>query len=95
MQNKTDYLLKYVTNETYQKILKNNHSITIQNLIDNRIDVDLNIRHLISYDIKNLDKVIEARLDDLLLSHQEFIKKINTYEENLGKDGLVNMLENS
>ena len=55
MQRETDYLLKYVTNETYQKILKKNHTYTIENLIDNRVDVDLNIRYLIKLGVKNID----------------------------------------
>ena len=90
----TSYLLKYVSNKTYNKILKNNELI-IENLIDNRVDVDLNIRHLLSLGVKNIDVIVEERLDDLLLEHKRFIKKMDKYIEKLTKDGLINMLENS
>ena len=95
MKEKPEYLLKYISNETYMKILKNNGDYVIENLIDNRIDVDLNIRYLLKLGIKNIDIVVQERLDDLLLSNNLFIKKMDDYEDNLTKDGLVNMLENS
>ena len=90
----TSYLLKYVSNKTYNKILKNN-GLIIENLIDNRVDVDLNIRHLLSLGVKNIDVIVEERLDDLLLEHKRFIKKMDKYVEKLTKDGLIDMLENS
>ena len=95
LNKETEYLLKYVTNETYQKILKKNHEYTIENLSDNYVEVDLNIRYLIKLGVKNIDLVVMERLDDLLLSNNEFIEKMNEYERNLTKIGLINMLENS
>lgn len=95
MKRKTDYLLKYISNDTYEEILAKITSHVIENLIDNRIDVDLNIRYLISYGVKDIDKVIKDRLDDLLLSNNDFIEKIEKYELKLGKDNLISMLENS
>lgn len=95
MQNETEYLLKYITNDTYKKILAKSHDYTISDLIDNRVDVDLNIRYLLKYGIKNIDIIVLNRLDDLLLSHNDFIKKMTTYEHKLTKEGLINMLENS
>lgn len=95
MQRETDYLLKYIGNDTYQKILTRNHSYTKEDLINNRVDVDLNIRYLIKLGIKNIDRVVMERLDDLLLPNLEFIKKMNHYEEKLTKQGFIDMLENS
>ena len=95
MERETDYLLKYIRNDTYQKILKKNHDYTIENITDNRVDVDLNIRYLLHYGVKNIDLVVLERLDDLLLSHNDFIKKINDYEDKLTKSGVIDMLENS
>lgn len=95
MYKETDYLLKYVTNETYQKILKKNHTYMIENLIDNRVDVDLNIRYLIKLGVKNIDRVVLERLDDLLLKNNEFESKMNGYINKLTKDGLIDMLDNS
>lgn len=95
MKEKPEYLLKYISNETYKKILNNIGDYIIENLIDNRVDVDLNIRYLLKLGIKNIDVVVLERLDDLLLSNNLFIEKMNDYEGKLTKEGLVNMLENS
>jgi hypothetical protein len=95
LREKPEYLLKYITNDTYKKILKYNTSYVIDNLIDNRVEVDLNIRHLLKLGIKNIDSVVLERLDDLLLENNKLIKKVNEYEQKLTKDGLINMLENS
>ena len=92
---KPEYLLKYIKNETYNKILKNNGDYIMENLIDNRVDVDLNIRYLIKLGVKNIDIVVLERLDDLLLDNNRFIEKMNEYEEKITKDGLIDMLENS
>lgn len=95
MKELPEYLLKYIKNETYNKILKNNGDYIHENLVDNRVDVDLNIRYLIKLGVKNIDIVVLERLDDLLLSNNIFIKKIDKLEEKLTKDGLIDMLENS
>lgn len=95
MKEKPEYLLKYISNETYKKVLNSNGDYIIENLRDNRIDVDLNIRYLLKLGIKNIDVVVLERLDDLLLSNNLFIEKMNDYEDKLTKEGLVNMLENS
>lgn len=95
MKEKPEYLLKYISNEIYKKILNNNGDYIIENLINNRVDVDLNIRYLLKLGIKNIDVVVLERLDDLLLSNNLFIEKMNDYEDKLTRDGLVNMLENS
>ena len=53
------------------------------------------LRYLIKYGIKNMDRVIYDRVEDLVISHNDFIDMINKYEYSLGKDGLIDMLENS
>lgn len=95
MREVPEYLLKYIKNDTYNKILKNNGDYIIENLVDNRVDVDLNIRYLIRLGVKNIDIVVLERLDDLLLSNNIFINKHNELEEKLTRDGLIDMLENS
>ena len=95
MNDKPEYLLKYISNDIYKKILNDNGDYIIENLVDNRVDVDLNIRYLLKLGIKNVDVVVLERLDDLLLSNNLFIKKMNDYESKLTIDGLINMLENS
>ena len=94
MNYKIDYLLKYITNETYKKIISSKGEYILGLLENNRVDVDLNIRYLIKYGIKNIDNVIYDRLEDLVLENNDFIKKIDNYEKKLGKEGFINMIEN-
>lgn len=95
MNKETEYLLKYISNESYHKVLKKNGDYLIEDLIDNRVDVDLNIRYLIKLGVKNIDRIVLERLDDLLLVHNVFIHKMTEYEKKLTKEGLIDMLDNS
>lgn len=95
MKEGHEYLLKYVSNESYNKILKKNGDYIIESLVDNRVDVDLNIRYLLKLGVKNIDVILLERLDDILLSNNEFINKMDDYQEKLTKEGLISMLENS
>ena len=94
MKKNTEYLLKYISNEIYDKILKNTNAYILDNLETNRIDVELNIKYLIKYGIKNIDNVVYDRLEDLTLSHNKFISIMEKYEQSLGKDGFISMIEN-
>lgn len=94
MKKNTEYLLKYISNETYDKILKNTNAYILDNLETNRGDVELNIKYLIKYGIKNIDNVVYDRLEDLTLSHNTFISIMEKYEQSLGKDGFISMIEN-
>lgn len=94
MKKNTEYLLKYISNETYDKILKNTNAYILDNLETNRRDVELNIKYLIKYGIKNIDNVVYDRLEDLTISHNTFISIMEKYEQSLGKDGFISMIEN-
>ena len=94
MKKNTEYLLKYISNETYDKILKNTNAYILDNLETNRRDVELNIKYLIKYGIKNIDNVVYDRLGDLTISHNKFISIMEKYEQSLGKDGFISMIEN-
>ncbi len=94
MKKNTEYLLKYISNEIYDKILKNTNTYILDNLETNRRDVELNIKYLIKYGIKNIDNVVYDRLEDLTLSHNTFISIMEKYEQSLGKDGFISMIEN-
>lgn len=94
MKKNTEYLSKYISNETYDKILKNTNAYILDNLETNRRDVELNIKYLIKYGIKNIDNVVYDRLEDLTLSHNTFISIMEKYEQSLGKDGFISMIEN-
>lgn len=95
LKEKPEYLLKYISNDVYKKVLNNNCDYILDNLVDNRVDVDLNIRYLLSLGVKNIDIVVLERLDDLLLEHNLFIEKMSYYEKKLTKDIFIDMLENS
>lgn len=87
-----EYLLRYVSNDTYKKILKKNDYIL--NLLEEAyIDTDLNIKYLIKYGIKDIDKVVYDMLEDLTISHNDFIKKIKDYEKNLSKEEVIMLIE--
>lgn len=94
MGKNTEYLLKYVTNDTYQKLLKKCPKYLLQSLADQRVDVDLNIRYLIRYGVTKIDVIVLERLDDLLLGHNDFIDKISSFEKRLTKYEVISMLEN-
>lgn len=87
-----EYLLRYVSNDTYKKILKKNDYIL--NLLEEAyIDTDLNIKYLIKYGIKDIDKVVYDMLEDLTISHNDFIMKIKDYEKNLSKEEVIMLIE--
>lgn len=87
-----EYLLRYVSNDTYKKILKKNDYI-LQLLSDNYVDTDLNIKYLIKYGIKDIDKVVYDMLEDLTTSHNDFIKKIKDYEKKLSHEEVIMLIE--
>lgn len=88
-----DYLLKYVSNDTFKKI-KNKSSYILSNLDKNYVDVDLNIKYLIKYGISNIDEVIYLMLEELTTNHNVFIKSIMEYEKKLTKEKVIALIEN-
>ncbi len=93
MNYKIDYLLRYISNDTYKKILKNKNSYILKLVEDNYIDTDLNIKYLIKYGVKDIDKVVYDSLEELTMSHNEYIKKIKKYERKLTKEEVIMLLE--
>ena len=67
MEYKIDYLLRYISNETYKKILNKKSSYILTLVEDNYIDTDLNIKYLIKYGVKNIDKVVYDSLEELTI----------------------------
>ena len=94
MEYKIDYLLRYVTNDTYKKILNKKSSYILTLVEDNYIDTDLNIKYLIKYGVKNIDKVVYDSLEELTINHNDYIKKIKDYEKKLSKEEVIMLLEN-
>lgn len=92
--NSIDYLLKYISNDDLKKILNKYDNYKIEELHNNRVSVDLNIRYLISYGVSNVGEIVIKMIDDLLLSHNDFIKKIEDFEKRMDKEQVIMMLEN-
>ncbi|MBQ8193010.1 MAG: hypothetical protein IJZ46_02955 [Bacilli bacterium] len=95
MDYNIDYLLRYVSNDTYKKICNKKGDYILKLAEDNYVDTDLNIKYLIKYGVKDIDKVVYERLEDLTTSHNSFIKKIKDYENNLSHEEVIMLLENS
>lgn len=89
-----DYLLRYVSMDTYKKIIGNNNDYILGLLSDNYVDIDLNIKYLIKYGITNIDSVIYNNISDFITGHNEFIKKIKEYEKKLTKEKVIMLYEN-
>ena len=94
MNYNIEYLLKYISNDTYKTIATKKSSYLLELLEKNYLDVDLNIRYLIKYGITKIDEVVLDRIEDLVNTHNDFIKRIEDYEKKLGKEETINMLEN-
>ena len=94
MNYKIDYLLRYISNETFNKIVTKKSDYILKLVEDNYVDTDLNIKYLIKYGVKNIDKVVYESLEDLTTSHNEYIKKIKDYEKSLSKEEVIMLLEN-
>ena len=88
-----EYLHKYLSNTT-MKELENLDLYILEDLTHNYVDVDLNIKYLRKYGVTNLEKVIPNMIEYLLLSHNEFIKKIQSYEKTMSKKDVISLLEN-
>ena len=88
-----EYLRKYVSNST-MKELENLDLYILDDLTHNYVDVDLNVKYLRKYGITNLETVIPNIIEYLLLSHNDFIKKIQKYEETMTKEEVISLIEN-
>ena len=89
-----DYLLRYVSMDTYNKIIKDNNEYILDLLKDNYVDVNLNIKYLINYGVSNINKILPNILSDLILNHKDFEKKIDEYEKHLTKEEVIMLIEN-
>ena len=94
MGNNIDYLLRYVSMDTYNKIINSNNDYVLGLLSDNYIDVNLNIKYLIKYGVSNIDKIVYNNINDFIVSHSEFINVIKNYEKSLSKDEIIMLYEN-
>lgn len=94
MNYKIDYLLRYISNDTYKRICDKKSDYILKLVNDNYLDTDLNIKYLIKYGVKDIDKVVYDSLEELTMRHNEYINKIKEYEKNLSKEEVIMLLEN-
>lgn len=94
MNYKIDYLLRYISNDTFNRIITKKSDYVLRLVHDNYVDTDLNIKYLIKYGVKNIDKVVYDSLEDLTISHNEYIRRIKEYEKKLSKEEVIMLLEN-
>ena len=94
MNYNIEYLLRYVSNDTYKKIINKKSDYVLKLAEDNYVDADLNIKYLTKYGVKNIDKVVYESLEDLTINHNEYINKIKEYESKLSKEEVIILLEN-
>ena len=66
----------------------------LEDLTHNYVDVDLNVKYLRKYGITNFDKVIPSMIEYLLLSHNDFIEKIQNYEKTMSREEVISLIEN-
>ena len=94
MDYKIDYLLRYITNDTFNKIVNKKSNYVLKLVHDNYVDTELNIKYIIKYGVKNIDKVVYESLEDLTMNHNDYINKIKECENNLSKEEVIMLLEN-
>ena len=94
MNYKIDFLLRYISNDTYINIINKKSEYILGLVEDNYVDTDLNIKYLIRYGVKSIDKVVYESLEDLTINHNEYINKIKEYEKDLNKEEVIMLLEN-
>ena len=94
MDYKIDYLLRYITNDTFNKIFNKKSNYVLKLVHDNYVDTELNIKYIIKYGVKNIDKVVYESLEDLTMNHNDYINKIKECENNLSKEEVIMLLEN-
>ena len=94
MNYNIDYLLRYISNDTYKKIIDKKSDYILKLCEDNYVDTELNIKYLIRYGVKNINHVVYELLEDLTVSHNEYINKIKDYEKKLSREEVIILLEN-
>lgn len=95
VEEKLEYLLRYISMETYKSILNSNNKYIINLLIDNAYNINLNIKYLINYGVTDITSVILQKSDDLIKENNDFIKEIENYEKKLSRREVIALFENA
>ena len=90
-----DYLLKYISFDSYNKLVHSGNSYVIELFSNNMRNVNLNCQYLIGYGVSNIESVILNKAEDITLDHDLFIDNINTLEKKLSKKDVIALYENA
>ena len=95
MEDKLNYLLKFISYDSYEELIKSNNKYLLELLINNSRNVNLNCLYLIKYGVSNIEKVILTKTEDITKDHDEFIKDIKSLEKELNKKEIIALYENA
>ncbi|MGM9876559.1 MAG: hypothetical protein ACI310_04955 [Bacilli bacterium] len=95
MEDKLNYLFKYISYASYEELIKSNNKYLLELLINNSRNVNLNCLYLIRYGVSDIEKVILTKTEDITKEHDEFIKDIKSLEKELNKKEVIALYENA
>lgn len=95
MEDKLNYLFKYISYDSYEELIKSNNKYLLELLINNSRNVNLNCLYLIRYGVSDIEKVILTKTEDITKDHDEFIKDIKSLEKELNKKEIIALYENA
>lgn len=95
MEDRLNYLFKYISYASYEELIKSNNKYLLELLINNSRNVNLNCLYLIKYGVSNIEKVILTKTEDITKDHDEFIKDIKSLEKELNKKEIIALYENA
>lgn len=95
MEDRLNYLLKFISYASYEELIKSNNKYLLELLINNSRNVNLNCLYLIRYGVSDIEKVILTKTEDITKDHDEFIKDICSLEKELNKKEIIALYENA
>ena len=95
MEDRLNYLLKFISYDSYEELIKSNNKYLLELLINNSRNVNLNCLYLIRYGVSDIEKVILTKTEDITKDHDEFIKDIKSLEKELNKKEIIALYENA
>lgn len=90
---KLDFLLKYVSMDTYKKILDTKSAYYLEDLGNSYRNFNLNMEYLYKYGICFGDRQIYNNLSDLMIE-SFYEKKIIDLEKRYSKSDIIALIEN-
>ena len=89
MEDKLNYLFKFISYASYEKLINSKNNYLLELLVNNSRNVNLNCLYLIRYGVSDIEKVILTKTEDITKDHDEFIKDIKSLEKNLNKKEII------